>query len=209
MEEYLSEREQWERILTWLREQGPWLVAGVALAAAGIGGWRLYQARTADRDLQAGARYTQVIDAFSRSDFSGGVRLTDDLVREFPLSAFADQAELAAARIHVENNEPDKALARLRHVMESSRDRELALIARLRLARVLLDQNKVDEALATLNAAAPGAFAPRYAEARGDALLAKGDRAGALREYRTARAGGAGVLDTDLLDLKINELARS
>ena len=36
----------------------------------------------------------------------------------------------------------------------------------------------------------PGEFAPRFAEVRGDVLLAKGDKAGALREYLAARANG-------------------
>ena len=46
MEEYLNEKEQWERVRAWLREQGPWIVAGVAVAAAVFGGWRYWQTRT-------------------------------------------------------------------------------------------------------------------------------------------------------------------
>jgi predicted negative regulator of RcsB-dependent stress response len=54
-----------------------------------------------------------------------------------------------------------------------------------------------------------GAYAARYAEVRGDALLTKGDRAGALAAYRAARADEANTLDDQLLDLKIEDLARS
>jgi predicted negative regulator of RcsB-dependent stress response len=71
---------------------------------------------------------------------------------------------------------------------------------------VQVDQNQADAAIATLAGAEAGAFAPRFAEVRGDALLAKGDRAGALAAYREARAAGSNV---DLLDLKINDLTRS
>ncbi len=63
-------------------------------------------------------------------------------------------------------------------------------------------------ALKTLDAVDPGAFAARYAEVRGDALLAKGDRAGALQAYQAARSGGDTV-DNTLLDLKIDDLAHS
>src|SRR4029079_8283915 len=76
-----------------------------------------------------------------------------------------------------------------------------------RLARVLSAQAKYDEALATLKVDEPGEFAPRFADVRGDVLLAKGDRAGALREYLAARTGdGDGRIDTELLDLKIRDL---
>jgi predicted negative regulator of RcsB-dependent stress response len=94
-------------------------------------------------------------------------------------------------------------------VIGSTRDHALALAARLRLARVQLSQGKPDEAIKTLDATEPGAFAARYAELRGDALLAKGDRDGALKQYRSARASGSDTVDAELLDLKISELAHS
>lgn len=209
MEEYLNEKEQWERVLAWLREQGPSILAGVAVAAAVFGGWRYWQNRVQQRNLAAATHYEQVIDAFSRNDVNGGFRLADDLVKTFPHTAYADQANLAVARIQVENKQLDQAAARLKQVLDSTGDVELALIARLRLARVQLAQGKADDALKTLDAAKPGAFAARYAEVRGDALLSKGDRDGALKAYREARGSGASTLDTALLDLKIGELARS
>ena len=68
-------------------------------------------------------------------------------------------------------------------------------------------QQKPDDALATLNGVEPGAFAPRYHEVRGDAYYAKGDKANALKEYRSARTlDVGGVTDTSLLDLKISDL---
>jgi len=209
VEEYLNEKEQWERVVAWLREQGPSVVAGVAVAAAVFGGWRYWQNHIQQRNLAAATRYEQVIDAFSHNDVNGGFRLADELVKTYPHTAYADQANLAVARIQVENKQLDPAAARLRQVLDSTGDAELALIARLRLARVQLAQGKADEALKTLDAVKPGAFAARYAEVRGDALLSKGDREGALKAYREARGNGASTLDTGLLDLKIGELARS
>ncbi len=209
MEEYLNEKEQWERVLAWLREQGPWILAGVAVALAVYGGWNYWQNRTQQRNLAAAARYEQVIDAFEHNDVNGGSRLADELVKAFPATAYADQANLAVARIQVENKQLDAAAARLQQVLASSSDPELALLARLRLARVELAQGNADQALKTLDAVKPGAFAARYAQVRGDALLANGDRDGALKAYRDARSSADATIDVGLLDLKIGELARS
>ena len=209
MEEYLNDKEQWQQVLAWLREQGPWILGGVAIALAVFGGWHFWQNRIQQRDLAAASRYQQVMDAFERHDIAGGVQLADGLVKAFPGTAYADQANMAVARIQVESRQLDQAAARLQQVLGATRDAELALIARLRLARVQLAQGKADDALKTLDGAKPGAFAARYAEVRGDALLAKGDRAGALKAYREARGGAASTLDSGLLDLKIGELARS
>jgi predicted negative regulator of RcsB-dependent stress response len=209
VDEYLTEKEQWERLLASLREQAPWMAAGVAVVAAGFGGWHYWQLRTEHRSLEAAAMYQQVLDAFTHNDLAGGVKLADGLVKQFGASAYSDQANLAVARVQAENQQFDLAAARLTQVIGSTRDHALALVARLRLARVQLSQGKPDEAIKTLDATEPGAFAARYAELRGDALLAKGDRDGALKQYRSARASGSDTVDAELLDLKISELAHS
>jgi predicted negative regulator of RcsB-dependent stress response len=114
--------------------------------------------------------------------------------------------------MQVENNQLPGALDRLQKVETSTPDQELKLVVRLRIARIQIEQNRADDALATLSAVDPGAFAGRFAEVRGDALRAKGDRAGALKAYREAQssqAAQAGNSAGDLLALKINELSRS
>jgi predicted negative regulator of RcsB-dependent stress response len=114
---------------------------------------------------------------------------------------------LLQARISVESNELDKAANALKTVMDTTKDKQLALVARLRLARVQLAQGKPDEAIATVNAVDAGAFKARYDVVRGDALFAKGDKAGALREYQAARAGTVTQsVDAQALELKIDDL---
>jgi predicted negative regulator of RcsB-dependent stress response len=204
--EYLSEKEQWEEIRTWVRENGLWIVAGVALAAAGLQGWRWWQAHLDSRGVQASAAYTHMIEALEKGDRTQAFVRLGELERDYPSSPYADQAKLLAARLYVESNELDKAARELETVANNSKDHELALVARLRLARVEIAQGKPDGALATLSAAEPGAFAARYHEVRGDAWYAKGDKASALKEYRSA-AGNPELGDAALLDLKIADLA--
>ena len=202
-----SEAEQWERAKEWARTNGLWIVAGIAIGALGLAGWRWYQERRGTQAETAAARYEEMIEAFTRNDRTRGMTLVEDLKRDYSWTPYASLAGLMAAKFQVEANELDKAAASLKTVMDGAPDNELRLIARTRLARVQAAQGKYDEALATLKVEQPGEFAPRLADARGDVLLAKGDRAGALREYLAARTGDAdGRVDTELLDLKIRDL---
>jgi predicted negative regulator of RcsB-dependent stress response len=208
VEDYLTEREQWERLVGWIKANGPWIIGGIALGAAVLVGWRWWEARQNDTAVRAAEQYQAVLEAFDKGDRTHGMALIAQLKEQHGSSPYADQADLIAARMFVESNELDKATERLRRVMNESDDRELALVARLRLARVQLAQNKPDDALATLNPADAGAFAPRYHEVRGDAYFAKGDKAAALREYEEARKNASlEVMDTQLLDLKIKDLS--
>jgi len=202
-----SEAEQLEQAKSWLKANAIWIIAGIAIGAGGLAGWRWYQDRRDTQAEAASARYEELVDAFSRRDNVRGTTLLEELKREYAWTPYASLGTLIAARVQVEANELDKAAASLKSVMDTAKDDELKMVARLRLARVQSALGKHDEALNLLKVDNPGEFAPRLADARGDVLLAKGDRDGALREYTAARASGNdGRIDVDMLDLKIRDL---
>jgi predicted negative regulator of RcsB-dependent stress response len=203
----LSEREQWEALKRGVREYAPAVVAGVAIAALGLGGWRWWQAHENGTDLAAGAMFVQMEDAFAHGDRTQAFILLGDLQRQYPASPYADQARLASARAFVEDGDLGKAAGELQEVMQHSADSILRLIARLRLARVQIAQHEPAAALATLNGAHPGALAPQYTVAKGDAYYAMGDKSAALAQYRLAKAADTqGQTDSGLLDLEISDL---
>lgn len=208
VDDFLTEQEQWEQVKLWLKENGLWIIAGIAIGILALAGWRWWQGHTQQQALAAGAQYTQILQTFNQGQRDQGMSLIDELAHDYPSSPYVAQAQLAAARVFVESGDLDQAAQRLQTVMSSAKDHELSLIARVRLARVQIAQGKSDQALATLRGAQPGTFAARYDEVRGDAYYAKGDKPAALREYQAARvlATAAGI-DTHLLDLKINDLA--
>jgi predicted negative regulator of RcsB-dependent stress response len=208
VDDYLTEQEQWERVKAWLASNGAWIIGGIALGALCLFGYHWYQEHQDKVAMDAAAQYQEIIQAFEKGDRTRGLALVSQLKESHGSSPYADQADLISARVFVESNELDKAAERLKHVMDSTKDHELSLVARLRLARVQLGQGKMDEALATLNTTDIGAFESRYHEARGDIYFAKGDKHAALREYEDARKKSSFEMqDSQLLDLKIKDLS--
>jgi predicted negative regulator of RcsB-dependent stress response len=70
--------------------------------------------------------------------------------------------------------------------MDHAREPEQRDVARLRLAGVLLDQKKPDEALKVLDAKPSAPYEPLYADARGDILTAQNKVAEARTAYQSA-----------------------
>ena len=207
MDEYMSEKEQWEWVKGWLRENSLWILGGIGIGALIVSGWFWWGARTDRLALDAGAKYMQITEALGRGDKAHAQALTAELERDHGSSPYVDQAHLLAARVAIDDGQLDKAADILKSTMEKTQDGELALVARMRLARVQLAQSKPDDALATLAAVNPGAFKARFDEVRGDVLYAKGDKPGALAAYRAAREGVVSqTSDTQLLELKIDDL---
>ncbi len=210
MESYLDERERWEALLGWLRENGLSILAGVALAAVAFGGYRWWQGHLDQRDFNAYGLYAQMENALGRGDEVSAFAAAGELERAYASTPYADQARLASAGVFVRDGELGRAAGELRVVMLHPHDPILGLIARLRLARVQIAQHQAKEALATLDAVNPGAFAARYDVVRGDAYYALGEPAAALAQYRLARATDlGGETDKQLLSLEISDLASS
>jgi predicted negative regulator of RcsB-dependent stress response len=207
VDDYLSEKEQWEWVKEKVRENAPAVLLAIVLGAGAIFGWRWWQGHQDTRRLEAAARYMQMVQSLERGDRSQALVLLGELERDYPSSPYSDQARLLAARIYVDEAQLDHAASELAAVAEHSKDHELARVARERLARVQIAQGKPDSALATLGTVAdPGAFAARFHEVRGDAYYAKGEKVAALSEYRSAQSAGAEGGDTALLQLKIADL---
>jgi predicted negative regulator of RcsB-dependent stress response len=207
-EEYLTDDEQLEAVKRAFSEYAPWIIGGVVL---GVGGWfgiQHYRSQQNEHALQAAAQFTQMTVAMQLNDRAQSRKIADGIIKDFKGSPYADQAQLSLARMDVEEGVDGNAIAPLTEVMTNSKDGELKQIARLRLARILIDQGKPDEAIKTLDAGTPGSFAARYHEVRGDALYAKKDIPGAAAAYNAALSAAAGGgADASLLELKIADLA--
>jgi predicted negative regulator of RcsB-dependent stress response len=206
-EEYLTDDEQLEAVKRAFTEYAPWILGGVVL---GVGGWfgiQYYRSHQNARAMQAAEQFTQMTAALQMNDAQKSLQIADGLIKNFPSSPYADQAQLTLARIDVDSGKAADAVAPLTQVMNNSKDAELKQIARLRLARILIDQGKPDDAIATLAQGTPGSFAGRYHEVHGDALYAKKDIPGAVAEYNQALGSSEGGADAALLQLKLADLA--
>jgi predicted negative regulator of RcsB-dependent stress response len=205
-EDFLTEDEQLEEVKRLVREYAPWIIPAMIVGLGFVFGYRYYHDHQEQRALNASARFSDMATAIESNDHPKARQIADTLIKDYPSSPYADQAQLVIARLDVDDGQDANAIGPLTQVMEHSADAELRHVARLRLARVQIDQQKPDEALKTLSDD-PGAFAAAYHEARGDAYYAKKDLTQAAEQYKAAlNAGSASKGEAMLLGLKIADL---
>jgi predicted negative regulator of RcsB-dependent stress response len=206
-EEYLTDDEQLEAVKRAFTEYAPWILGGVVLGVGGWYGFQRYQAHQNQTAYRAADQFSQMTAALQMNDPKKSLQIADGLIKDFPNSPYADQAQLTIARIDVESGKSADAVSPLTQVMNKSKDTELQQIARLRLARVLIDQGKPDDAIKLLAAGTPASFAGRYHEVHGDALYSKKDVPGAIAEYNAALGASDGGAEAAMLQLKLADLA--
>jgi predicted negative regulator of RcsB-dependent stress response len=128
---------------------------------------------------------------------------------QYPKSAYVSLAALQMAAARIEAGQAELSVSLLEHAMANAQPEPLRVIARERLARVKLDLGDIDGAL-KLIAEAPTktGFESRFAELRGDALLAQGnidDAASAYRQALDLQESGVGF--RRLLEMKLESLS--
>jgi predicted negative regulator of RcsB-dependent stress response len=204
VEDDLSDREQEEALRNWWRVNWRWIFSGVVLGLALLAGWQWFRGHTTHRAMQASAQFQEFQAASADADKAKEVLA--QMIADHPSSPYTLQARLLQAKVHVDAAQYDEAATQLRAVIDKADDDELAQTARLRLARVLIQQGKHDDAIKLLNPDKAGAFAARVREIRGDALFAKGDNDAARAEYAAALAANADAqTDRSLLEMKLQQ----
>lgn len=182
----LEEQEQLDALKQFWKQYGTLIItlAFLALAGfAGVKGWNYYQRGQSE---QASARFGKLEEAVRKNDVAQIGSLGAEITDKYGSTAYGPMAALLLARRNYDSGDATEAATRLQWVIDKARDDETVALARLRLAGIRLDEKKYDEALALLDAKHAPAFAPLYADLRGDVLAAQGKAAEARAAYKLA-----------------------
>jgi predicted negative regulator of RcsB-dependent stress response len=200
----LEEQEQLDALKAFWKQYGnpiTWALIAVLTAYAAWNGWNWYQR---DQAQKAGAMFEQLERASIAGDADQAKRIFEDMKQRYARTAYTQQGALLTAKTQNAKGQVDAARETLAWVGESAGDDAYRAIARLRLAGLLLDQKKYDEALKQLEASAPKEFEALVADRRGDVLLAQGKPEDAKAAWTKAWQGmDAGVDYRRLVEAKL------
>jgi predicted negative regulator of RcsB-dependent stress response len=203
----LEEQEQLDQLKHFWKQWGnliSWALTAVAVALAG---WNYYQYSQRTEAVKAAALYDELDRAAQAGDTAKVERALTDIREKHGSTAYAGQGALLAAKALSEKGQIDQARAALAWAAEKSTDEGYRGVARLRLAALLVDQKKYDEALSQLSAPMPTPFEALAADRRGDILLLQGKREGARDEYQRAwKSLEEGHEYRQLVAVKLNSL---
>jgi predicted negative regulator of RcsB-dependent stress response len=181
----LEEQEQLANIKAWWSQYGnmlTWVLLAFAVALVSWQGWNWLQR---DRAAQASKIYGALQRAVAERDVQRVKTAGGELLDKYGDTAYGPLAALLAGKLAFESGDGKTAKAQFGWARDHGKD-EVRDLASLRLASVLIDEKSYDEAIKLLGEPSSPAFATRFHETRGDALLAQGKGADAKAAYRLA-----------------------
>lgn len=203
----LQEQEQIEGIKAWWKDNGNYVVGALLIAVLALGGWRGWQYYQNKQATEAATLYAE----FVRQLESGDAKRVNDaaaaVMDKYASTAYAARAALLAAQINESSKDIARAKTQLQWTLDHAGEATLKDVARLRLAAILLDEKKYDEAMQMLNAAHPDSFNGLYADLKGDVLSAQGKTDEARTAYKLAfEKTDAKSMYRNLIQMKLDAL---
>ncbi|HXF77711.1 MAG TPA: tetratricopeptide repeat protein [Usitatibacter sp.] len=180
-----EEQERIAELRAWWEDNRWYVIAAITAAVIAFIGYRGYLWWQQKSQEEAAAAYVPVADAVTAGDKKKAGESAKAVVEKYPRSFYASESALILARDAFDAGNLDEAARQLRWVMEHGADVHRGL-ARTRLASVLLDQKKYDEALKTLDGNTDEAYAPMVADVRGDVMFAQNRMDEARAAYKAA-----------------------
>jgi predicted negative regulator of RcsB-dependent stress response len=205
----LEEQEKLDEIKHWWKRWGNTLIAaliGFVAVFAGIQTWKHYQRSQAE---QAATLYEGLEKSAKDKDTKKILDGAKAIVDKYASTAYAPRAALIAAKASFEAGDLATAETQLRWVIGNAKETQLQELGRLRLASVLGDEKKFDEALQLLDANKDPSFAGATAALKGDILAAQGKSAEARSAYQSALAKADAGVDNQTLQIKLDALGES
>ncbi len=208
MVENYNAHDQGEAVKKWLQENGSAIVMGLVIAFGGLFGFKQWQNWQETNRQQASYEFEIMNQQLAQDQLDAAMDNFQVLRDEHGNTPYASMAALQMARARLESNQADLAIGLYEYVVENGYPKAMKVVARERLARVLLDQGQPAEALQVLQAAEDiTGFEARYAEVRGDILFAQGRTEEAVAAYQESlETLEAGAGDRSKLEMKLESL---
>jgi predicted negative regulator of RcsB-dependent stress response len=208
MVEIYDAHEQGEVVKKWLQENGSAIVMGLVIAFGGLFGFKQWQSWQETNRQNASVEFEVMDQLLAAGQLDAAMANFQNLQDEYGGSPYTTMAALKMAKARIDVNQPDLAIGLYEYVVDNGYPTALSVVARERLARVLLDQGRADEAMQTLNGADDvRGFEARFAEVRGDIHLSQGRNEDAAAAYQEALDElEAGVGDRSTLLMKLQAL---
>ena len=210
MDAYTSETQQIEEIKKWWRENGLSIVLSLTLGVSGIFGWRYWQSEKVENAEVASALYSDMIASLQNENGAGARETADKILAEYKNTTYGVFALMSLAGLAVDDDDLATAETHLRRALEQTGDESLSHVIRIRLIRILISRNELDQANALSKRQEQGAFAAVYDELSGDISSRLGNTEAARAAYQQAtnklRAGGH---DVSTLELKLNNIGQA
>ncbi|RLA05371.1 MAG: hypothetical protein DRQ47_01355 [Gammaproteobacteria bacterium] len=206
--EFETEEQQIEAVKKWLKEYGTTILVGLVLGVVALYGFRYFNQQGELTKAETSDAYESVLSILTvQNDNEKFIAEVATFNLAHGDTIYSNLLSFQLAKLAVEADDLGTAAQHLKDVLNNAQHATVEHIARIRLARIMLAQDKTDEALALIADAPKDEYKSSYEMLRGDIWMSKGDRNRASQAYEAAKTTGSDGPSHPNLDMLLIELS--
>tara|TARA_B100001175_G_scaffold297948_1_gene288136 strand:+ start:683 stop:1300 length:618 start_codon:yes stop_codon:yes gene_type:complete len=138
--------EEEESFLLWFKDHSKNILIGIIIGLSLILSFKYYDDSQSNLNHNLSLQYQNVIEKYNNGNNDLLLKKADEFSLNYPDNIYTNLLNLYAAKIYYDNNNNTKSLSSLDFVINHVNSPNIKMIAQVRKCRVLISENKHDQA---------------------------------------------------------------
>ena len=177
--------EEEDKLISWFKDNYKNIIFGLLFGTALVFGFKYFNDLNANKQYEMSLKYEEAIKDYQDKKYEKAMLLSEEYQASNPSNIYTSMVNLYVAKIYHDEEKYMKSLEALNFIIKNSSSKEMQMVANVRYSRILILQEKYDEAEKFITSAVNFSDNALLVEMLGDISYVKSDINKAKKYYES------------------------
>jgi len=138
--------EEEDKLISWFKDNYKNIILGLLFGTTLVFGFKYYNDLNSNKQYEMSLKYEEAIKDYQDEKYEKMMILSEEYQTNSPSNIYTSMVNLYAAKIYHDEGKYTKSLETLDFIIKNSDSKEMKMVANIRYSRILILQEKYDEA---------------------------------------------------------------
>ena len=138
--------EEEDKLISWFKDNYKNIIFGLLFGTTLVFGFKYYNDLNANKQYEMSLKYEEAIKDYQDEKYEKVILLSEEYQASNPSSIYTSMVNLYVAKIYHDEGKYAESLETLNFIIKNSNSKEMQMIANVRYSRILILQEKYNEA---------------------------------------------------------------
>ena len=138
--------EEEDKLISWFKDNYKNIILGLLFGTTLVFGFKYYNDLNSNKQYEMSLKYEEAIKDYQDEKYEKMMILSEEYQTNSPSNIYTSMVNLHAAKIYHDKGKYTKSLETLDFIIKNSDSKEMQMVANTRYSRILILQEKYDEA---------------------------------------------------------------
>ena len=138
--------EEEDKLIAWFKDNYKNIIFGLLFGTALVFGFKYYNDLNANKQYEMSLQYEEAIKEYQDEKYEKAILLSEEYQANYPSNIYTSMINLYVAKIYHDEEKYTESLEALDFIIKNSSSEEMQMVANVRYSRILILQEKYNEA---------------------------------------------------------------